>query len=693
LNIQRENVMSKEILVKNLALLMITVLVAAVGCVPYRSKAVVLVPPSVLHEPPPREALAMWRQADQQQAAGRTNQAIITLEQLAQAYPANAIAAQALSRVGKIYLEQGQPSKALRYYDYLLNSYPQWDDIDMAQVDWLKALWADGEKKIVFREGAVLQERLYKPGARIALGVFMAGCYRAQRDVESALDWLAYGFNSARTVEDRNVLSKATREVLQEANQKTVKRLLEQNPPDFLRIFLEFRLAQLEMDQGQQEAARQRLVRLQAASKSHPLAGEIQAALKSGGSTAKQPTVASFPQAPQEPKLIQPLIPPGPSPTPPQALPPPPPMSDQSIPLNPSRIGCLVPLNGQYAAYGRQVVHGVTLALEDYNQRHPDQQITLVTKDTKDDPETTLRSFQELTHDQGVVGIVGPLSNQCLQAIAEPANQLGIPLLSLTQADDEAPESSYIFHVFIDNRQMLKSLVQYCRSKLGFKNFAALYPNDRYGQKLSKAFDEVVNETGGHLLANVAYNPASSDFQEPIQKLLKLAAQNGPAESVAKGLPFEALFIPDQARTVAMMAPQLPHNNIVGVQLLGTNLWSNPELVKLGGIYVEQAIFPSAYYAGSQDRKTQHFEERFKELYQDSPAYLEAQAYDAMTLLLRALERTQAPVQRAAVVQKLLEIKNYDGLTGTVSFAPDGHLERRYMIFQVNDGRIAQIAK
>jgi branched-chain amino acid transport system substrate-binding protein len=367
---------------------------------------------------------------------------------------------------------------------------------------------------------------------------------------------------------------------------------------------------------------------------------------------------------------------------------------DTTIPFNPNRIGCLVPINGQYAAYGRQVVHGVTMAAEEYNQRHPDQPITIVTKDTKDDAETTLQSYRELTRDQGVLGIIGPLSGLCLQAIAAPAEQMGVPLLSLTQPDEETAANPYVIHVFLDNRQMLKSLVQYCRSKLNFKSFAVLYPNDRYGQRLSKTFDEEVQAAGGSVVANIPYTSDSTDFQEPIQKLLKTAAQSAsPSDSISKGLPFEALFIPDQARTVSLLAPQLPHHNVVGVQLLGSNLWANPELTTMGGLYVEQAIFPAAYYPGNPDPKVQRFEEQFKQLYQGSPSYLEAQAYDALKMLLYAMDHTRGPLQRSTVVDTLRQISRFDGITGTITFAGSAQPQRRYPILQVVNGQIVPVPK
>jgi len=655
------------------------------GCAQQYRRPAVMVAPSVLNEPPPRQAQAMWQQGEQQLAAGRTNEAIITFEHLAQAYPANAIACRALNRIGKIHLDRGQPSKALRYYSYLLNTYPQWDDGDHVQVDYLRALWLDGDKKNVLRQAPTVHQRMFKPDAKVALCLFVANCYRERNDLDTALDWLAAGYPSARTVTERNSLNRATREVVDQADQKTLRLQLSQSPSDFLRVFLEFRLAQLEMTQGQGAEARNRLTRLQAQSQNHPLAGDIQAALqgapvaKAGPTTLppsaiKQPVKPSFTPPPQAPRAAMPV--------------------DTTIPLNPDRIGCLVPLNGEYAGYGRQVINGLTLAAEEYNQSHPDHPITIVSKDTMDDPELARQSFDELVKNQGVMGIVGPLSSQCLQAITASAEQLGVPVLALTQPEDTTSSSSHVFHVFLDNHQMLKSLVQYCRTKLNFKTFAVLYPDDRYGNRLSKAFQGEVQAAGGSLLANVSYNPDSTEFQEPIQKLLKTAAQNAPSvESISKGLPIDALFLPDQARTISLLAPQLPHNNVVGVQLLGTNLWANPELLRMGGIYIEQAIFPAAYLPGGTDSKVQRFEERFKQMYQGTPSYLEAQAYDALRMFLLAMERARPPLERLAVVDALRQTTDFDGVTGNVSFAGSGQPQRRYTIFQVQSGQIVPIAK
>ena len=246
-------------------------------------------------------------------------------------------------------------------------------------------------------------------------------------------------------------------------------------------------------------------------------------------------------------------------------------------------------------------------------------------------------------------------------------------------------------HVFLDNQALVQTLVRYCKEKLGFARFAVLYPDDRYGQNLSKIFSEVVKEAGGTLLASVPYKDKSTDFREPIEKLLNIAKKNSPPTGV-ETTPFDALFVPDQVQTVALIAPQLPYNNVVGVSLLGTNLWGEAPLVQAGGVYVERAVFATPFMADSQHPNVRAFQEKFEAKYNTPPSYLEAQAYDALRLFLQARDGSnQEAKDRASLLNNLLQIRDFEGVAGTYSFTARGQLDREYLLFQVVNGQLTPL--
>lgn len=603
-------------------------------------------------EVPSPQAEALWRQAEQAQKTGNTAQAANLWERIVQSYPNNAMAARALGRLGSFYLEQGQAERALQYFDYLLYTYPRWSGVNQAKLDRLRALYAAGRKKEVERDAMPLWDAAAgQAEVQAGLGALMTDFYASQGDFETAFDWASAGFSVARSPQENKALTEATLRLLGGLKEGGVKKLFKKNPTDFMRVFLEYRLVQIDTEKGQGDAGKERLRALLAQNPSHPLNGQIQTSIR-GTRTAAEPGAR----------------------------------------VNPGVVGCLLPLNGPYAKYGDVVMKGLNLAANDWNEKHPSEQVTLVVKDTQTEPESAARSFEELVKKDSPVAVIGPLGAQQAAAVIPAANKSGVPLLTLTQKEEGAGDDSFVVHVFLDNRQMIKTLVRYCREKLGLTRFAALYPEDRYGQKISKVFAEVVQELGGNLLASVSYKQKTTDFKEPITKLMTIAKKNAPP-SGTETTPFEALFLPDQVQTVSMIAPQLPYNNVVGVTLLGTNLWSEGPIAQAGDVYLDQALFATPYYPDSQSPRVRSFREKYEAAYQATPSYLEAQAYDALTLLLQA--RSNLPsgaADRSQLMQSLLGMKGFQGVAGVYSFDPNGDLERNYQLLQVSNGQVVQVS-
>lgn len=596
---------------------------------------------------PAPEAEKLWREAEKAQQAGNIASSIGMYERIIHKYPQNVMAARAYHRLGTIYLGQGQIDKAMQFFDYVIYAYPTWDGIPSAKLDRLRAESKQGKQKQVMKEAGSLWESSHgNPEVQLGLSELMVEIYTGERDPLTGFDWASAGFNVAGTNESKKSLSRATGELLKSCDAACVDKLLKKNPNDFLKVFLYTRLVELEKQTGRSDAAAQSLRDLLKRSPGHPFAPEAQAALR-GTSFAAVSAKALF-----------------------------------------DRVGCLVPLNGPYAQYGQMVVRGLNLAMDEWNEGHPNQKINLIVKDAQTDADASRKSLEELVRVDGVMAVIGPLGAQSAKALAPVADQWQVPLLALTQQDQQQTEQTFVIHVFINNRALVRTLVQYCRDRLGFTRFAALYPDDRYGQNLAQVFSEIVKESGGTLLASVSYKNKSTDFREPIEKLLNIAKKNSPPTGI-DSTPFEVLFIPDQVQTVSLLAPQLPYHDVVGVTLVGTNLWGEAPLVQAGGVYVEHAIFATPFYAESDHPRVRSFREKFQLAYGTVPSYLEAQAYDALRLFLEARSRSDPRnPDRLTLLQNLLQIRNFEGVAGEYSFSPTGELDRNYMLFQVNNGQL-----
>ncbi len=183
--------------------------------------------------------------------------------------------------IGSVYLGQGQAEKALQYFDYLIYYYPGWEGIGLAKLDRMRAWSMTGKKKQVYKEAVPLWEASGgNPQVQVGLSSLMAGLYGSDGDLNTAFDWLTSGFGVARTPEDKKSLTQATVNLLNSADANATQKLLKRNPPEFMKIFLYYRLAQIEAQSGQSDAARQSLGDLLSRNPTHPLASEIRGGIR-----------------------------------------------------------------------------------------------------------------------------------------------------------------------------------------------------------------------------------------------------------------------------------------------------------------------------------------------------------------------------------------------------------------------------
>ncbi len=105
---------------------------------------------------------------------------------------------------------------------------------------------------------------------------------------------------------------------------------------------------------------------------------------------------------------------------------------------------------------------------------------------------------------------------------------------------------------------------------------------------------------------------------------------------------------------------------------------------------VEDVYFTTHVYLGEDSTNPQvaAFRRDFAAAYGgDAPDAFAALSYDAAGLLARAI-RDAGDAGPDAVRQSLAQIKDYQGVTGTISFGPDGHIPKKSVtILEIAGGR------
>jgi branched-chain amino acid transport system substrate-binding protein len=366
-------------------------------------------------------------------------------------------------------------------------------------------------------------------------------------------------------------------------------------------------------------------------------------------------------------------------------------------------VGCLLPLTGPFAIYGEEVLNGIQLGAGMFDESEQDPALELVIRDTKGEPEDAVSGLEDLVINEKVMAIIGPLSSRTAVAVAKRAQELGVPIIALTQREGITKEGEMVFRNFLMPSQEVNRLVDSAVNERGMKRFCILYPDNSYGRFLMNLFWDRVEELGGTVTAVEAYQPDKTDFADQIKKtvglyyprphaLAQALREMRPPEQEESELDpegpepvvdFDAVFIPDNFQRVAMIAPQLAYHDVFDVQLMGTNLWQSQQLIEMAGDYVQDAIFPSGFVALSGEPGVEWFVKDYQENFDASPGVLAATGYDTIRLLKKvmALEgiQTRKDVQRA-----LLGIQDFTGVTGNISFDPQGEAKKDPLLLTIS---------
>ena len=402
--------------------------------------------------------------------------------------------------------------------------------------------------------------------------------------------------------------------------------------------------------------------------------------------------------------------------------------------VRPGVIGVAAPLTGKLQPYGEAVLQGVGMALGDGSG------FKIVARDTRGEPDGAARAMEDLVQVEGALAVVGGFITAEAPRAAAVAQELGVPFISLSRAEKVTEAGPFVFRLMLTAQAQARALAWFAFEQRGMHRFALLWPNVPYGVELANAFWDEVDARGGEVRAAESYQHDRTTFSPLVKDMVgKLHLDERPdwanrARQAVKGekdpyrrakaverarreldpiIDFEAIFIPDFARNLALIAPALAVEDVVTttcdpkelerirkataredlrpVQLLGANGWDDPALVERAGKYVQCSVFVDGFFAGSERPETRRFVESFARRYGKPPTILEASAYDAARMLRQAVERDRATT-REAVRAWLAALKGFKGATGDIAFDAQREPQKQLFFLTVDKAGLRELA-
>jgi ABC-type branched-subunit amino acid transport system substrate-binding protein/TolA-binding protein len=593
--------------------------------------------------------------------------------QLVMAYPRSPQAAKAMLRQGEIEFRLERYPEAASWFQQVVNQFPVGPEGDSARLGLLRCYLKMERFNDTIETGRTLMTYLPQRNQRSEAAEVVGDAKSEQTEYTEAIRWYAKA-DELLAGENRVELAKKVETAASHLDENRLSALLTEYPESFPHLQLQSRMAEIEMQTGKLPRAQSRLQALLIHKPDHPAAVNWQAMLQ---------------------------------------------QIEEWLRVDMSTVGCLLPLSGRYKAYGDRVLRGLVMAAQDLNERYgTDQDIRLIIRDSGGDAESTAAAVRDLVFNQRVAALIGPLSRRAAETAAKVADELGVPIITLTQKEGISETGDYVFRDFLSNEQQTRALVTYSVLGLGYKRFAILYPNDSYGTRLMNLFWNELDRLDAEVRGIEVYDVSQTDFADQIKKLVGLyyprpedeqveeteqVAENDasipeegtePEESVEEEpLPivdFDAVFIPDTYEKVGLIAPQLAYYDVTGARLLGTNLWHSPKLLEMAASYLQNAIFADGFFAGGNQALTQGFVRKFQENFGETPDYPEAQAYDTLHLLAQALHQPEVR-SRLSLRLALLAVKELPGVTGKATVTAEGEVVRQPFLIAIKRRRLVEV--
>lgn len=376
-------------------------------------------------------------------------------------------------------------------------------------------------------------------------------------------------------------------------------------------------------------------------------------------------------------------------------------------------IGAVLPLSGRNAGVGYRALRGLQLGLGAGLAGKAGSHFRLAIIDSEGNPDLARRAVERLVVEDNALAIVGGLLSRTATAEATKAQELGVPMLLMSQKSGITEIGEFVFRNALTSRQQTQTLVSYAMDQVGAKRFAILYPNDSYGVEFANSFWDEVLKRGGHVTAAQTYDPDETDFRSVIQRLVatyymedradeyraryRAFMDRNPKRSIRQGGPtyeevltpavdFEFLFIPDTPKAAGQILPMLAYYDVDNMRVLGTNVWNNPQFVQRSQKAAEGAVFVDGLMSEDKSFVSSEFFRSFRDFYGADPGLIETQAYDTGALLRRLV--SDGATSRISLQEQLSSAQNIAGSLGRFSIGAGREFSRPISILTVKGGKI-----
>jgi len=348
-------------------------------------------------------------------------------------------------------------------------------------------------------------------------------------------------------------------------------------------------------------------------------------------------------------------------------------------------IGVNAPLTGDIPKVGEGTKFSAEMWLEDINaagglevggQKYP---VELLIEDNETKAESATKANTKLITQDEVLVIVGPQASKQAVPAGGVANDNETPMVSPWSTNPNTTlDRPFVFRTpFLDNFQG-PVLANFVTDEFGFQKAAVLYDvASDYPKGLAEFFKMAWEDLHGpgSVVSFESFTTKDTDFSAQLTKIRESDA--------------EFIFTPQYYNEVALIAQQA-HELGWDAPIVGSDSWGSAELMNLCGDDCIGQFFSSHYIAVGATGATKEFIDRYNEKHGYVPDDVGALTWDTMLIIQKAIQDCgeitgDIAADRICVRDALAKIKDFDGITGQMTFTEEGDPIKCAVIAKISD--------
>jgi len=346
------------------------------------------------------------------------------------------------------------------------------------------------------------------------------------------------------------------------------------------------------------------------------------------------------------------------------------------------KVGLIASLNGEQQPWGQDSKDGTQLAIDEINGNGGinGKKLQLVVGDTGifffNDTATT----EIYTGEDKVVCVLGEVASGITIPAAQVCQDAGVPIIAIGATRvDVTQQGGATFRVCYTDNFQGAAMAKYAYEDLKLRNVAIM--TDRklpYSTGLSDVFRAAFTKEGGNIVTEEKYESGNLDFKA---QLTNIKAKNP-----------DGMFCSGYFTEVGPIARQRMDVGLGDIKMLGGDGWDSKDLFKSGGDGIVGGYFSNHYSDLETRPEVQDFVKKFHAKFnRDAGTAMAALSYDAAMVMAQALKDGN-PSDSLGLIKAIGNVKDYKGVTGTITIGPDGNAQKPTLVLQVQkDGQFKPV--